>query len=277
MSHIVMAEAAALPGAADRLRAEIATLARAVRLEAGNERFDVYARPDRPGHWLMIERYRDKAAFERHLAMPHTKAFNAALAELAEGGASSVADLSASMASDAAAADVRGIDHVGITVPDIEAATAFFAAAFGARRLYDVQPAGAPPMAGEETERQLGLPARAQIVHMRLLRIGGSADIELFEVKGAAQAPAAGIVDLGLQHLAIHTDAIDAAAARFTEAGGTLLSVPHPLANQEDGPGNRGVYGRAPWGMLIELIQLPAGVSYPDDAILPRWKPLPHD
>lgn len=221
----------------------------------------------------MIERYRDQPAFERHLDMPHTIAFNEALGALAQGGASSVTALAAIGEGRSAAPDVRGIDHVGVTVPDIDAATAFFTAAFGAVALYDVQPADAPPMAGGETEHQLGLPVGTRIVHMRLLRIGASAGIELFQIEGADQAPAAGIADLGLQHIAIHTDDIDAAASRFEAAGGTLLSDPHPLANQEDRPGNRGVYGRTPWGTLIELIQLPGGVAYRDDATLPRWKP----
>jgi catechol 2,3-dioxygenase-like lactoylglutathione lyase family enzyme len=34
-------------------------------------------------------------------------------------------------------APVHGIDHVGITVPDIEAATRFFEAAFDAQVIYD--------------------------------------------------------------------------------------------------------------------------------------------
>ena len=273
MSHIVMAEAAALPGAEDRLLDRITALARAVRLEAGNEGFEVFAKPDAPGHWLMIEHYRDQPAFERHLKMPHTLAFNEALGELAQGGTSDVTALTTIDEARSAAADVRGIDHVGVTVPDIDAATAFFTAAFGAVALYDVQPADAPPMAGSDTERQLGLPKGARIVHMRLLRIGASAGIELFQLEGADQAAPAGIADLGLQHVAIHTDDIDAAASRFEAAGGTLLSDPHLLANQEDQPGNGGVYGRAPWGTLIELIQLPGGIAYRDDSSFPRWKP----
>ena len=41
---------------------------------------------------------------------------------------------------------VRAIEHVGITVPDLEAATAFFAEAFGAEYLYDMldEPLGGP-------------------------------------------------------------------------------------------------------------------------------------
>lgn len=273
MPYIVMAEAIALPNADLRLREEIEALARAVRMEAGNEAFEVFTKPDVAGGWLMIERYRDEAAFHSHLSMPHTMAFNEALSSMAQGGKSSVTRLTLVDEERAARPEIRGIDHVGVTVPDIAAATTFLQDAFGARALYDVQSADAPPMAGEETERQLGLPKGARIVHMRLVRIGASANIELFEVEGVDQASPAGIADPGLQHLAIYADDIAAACLRFTEAGGVLLSDAHPLANAEDGPNNRGVYGRAPWGMLIELIHTPDGVKYPADCVLPRWKP----
>jgi hypothetical protein len=63
-----------------------------------------------------------------------------------------------------------------------------------------------------------------------------------------------------------------AAAERFERAGGTLLSPPHGLAGVEDGPGNAGVYGRAPWGALIELITYPAGVDLPAGSPM-RWTP----
>ncbi len=36
----------------------------------------------------------------------------------------------------------RGVEHVGMTVPDIEAATSFFVGAFGAEILFDMSPPG---------------------------------------------------------------------------------------------------------------------------------------
>ena len=43
-----------------------------------------------------------------------------------------------------AAPGIRGIDHAGMTVPDIDAATRFFQDAFGAVTLYDVLPEDGP-------------------------------------------------------------------------------------------------------------------------------------
>ena len=44
---------------------------------------------------------------------------------------------------------IRGIDHFGMTVPDLEAATRFFEQAFDARVLYDNITRADPPFPGE--------------------------------------------------------------------------------------------------------------------------------
>ena len=218
MPHIVMAQCTALPGQEDALQSHIANLANAVRKEAGNEGFEVYQRPATKRGWTMIERYRDREAFDTHLNQPHTKSFNNALRELAEGGASDVTELAPVCRPDDAAPGVRGIDHVGITVPDLDAASDFLSRAFGARTLYDVLPADADPMQGAEVEHQLGISAGARIEHMRLMRIGASANIEMFRIANADQADAAGLVDYGLQHIALYVDDMDAAEIAIPDA-----------------------------------------------------------
>lgn len=164
----------------------------------------------------------------------------------------------------------RGIDHVGITVPDVNAASAFFEKALHAKKLYDVLPEGEKPFEGKETEQQLGIPPTSKIIHMRLIQIGDGPTIEMFQFADAPQQKAAGLNDFGYQHLAVYVDDIDAAAKQFKAAGGILLSAPHPLANVEDGPRNQGVYGRTPWGSLVELITYPDGLK---DKSLHRWTP----
>ena len=50
---------------------------------------------------------------------------------------------------------VRAIEHVGLTVPDLEEATTFFAEAFGAVKLYDMID---EPLSGPAIESGLGVP-----------------------------------------------------------------------------------------------------------------------
>lgn len=168
---------------------------------------------------------------------------------------------------------IRGIEHIGMTVPNIEEATLFFKEAFGALISYDVQRPEDEPMKGEDVEKQLGLPSGRKIVHMRLLRVEKGPSIELFELEAKPDQAPAGIADAGLHHFALYVDHIEEASKKFKAAGGSLLSEPHPLAGIEEGPHNRGVYGKTPWGSLIELIQYPDGIDYPEDSEAERWTP----
>ena len=91
MTRTMMARATPKAGQDAQLRTLVEDLARSVRAEPGNIRFEVFAEDG--GAMVMLEEYRDEAAFEAHLEMPHTKQFNAALGEVAAGGGSQVTDL----------------------------------------------------------------------------------------------------------------------------------------------------------------------------------------
>ena len=64
----------------------------------------------------------------------------------------------------------RGIDHVGITVPDLEAASRFLVEAFGAEVAYTNHTKSDPPETGAEAEARLGFVAGSAIVAVQTLR-----------------------------------------------------------------------------------------------------------
>ena len=168
----------------------------------------------------------------------------------------------------------RGIDHVGITVPDLDAATDFFMRAFGAALVHDLVSPSTEPLHGQEVEQQLGTPAGSRIMRIRLLRIGNGPTLELFQFESVKQTSPIALKDLGWNHICFYVDDISSAAERFEEAGGKLLTPPHPTGSDKKGQRSRGVYGRAPWGSLIELLTYPDRVQYPDQAVQ-RWTPQP--
>lgn len=174
---------------------------------------------------------------------------------------------------DAFGALPRGIHHLGMTVPDIEAATAFLRAALGARFCYDGVSAQDAPRQGAELERVLGLPAGAKIVRQRMLRIGNGPGLELFQIEAPNQQAAAALQDIGLNHLAVYVDDMAAAVQRMVAAGAEMLSEVHGNSRYEDTPGNGSVYARAPWGSLIELQSIPGGYYYPSDSESDVWLP----
>lgn len=165
---------------------------------------------------------------------------------------------------------IRAIEHVGITVPDLEQATTFFFEAFGAEKLYDMLD---EPLAGSAVESGLGVPPGAVIETIRMLRFGGGPNIELFVYSGTAQKEPVTPNDFGIQHFCVYVDDIDAAAQRLEEAGGTLLSQPNDLPGGDAGPGNRYLYARTPWGSTVELVTYPSPQAYESTTHLRRWRP----
>lgn len=171
---------------------------------------------------------------------------------------------------------IRGIEHVGITVPDLEAATAFLVSALGAEVLYDL-PAPSAEAFDEEADRrsqaQLGTQPRTRWLGSRMLRLGDGPSIELFEYADEGQRPSAGASDLGIQHFAIFVDDMEAARSRIIAAGGTALEGPTTLGGAEAGEGNQWLYTLAPWGSIIELVARPSPEAYEETTTLRRWRP----
>ncbi len=168
-----------------------------------------------------------------------------------------------------------GVNHVGLTVPDLDEATEFLRAALGAEVAYDSLTEHDEPRHGAETERQLGLPAGASIVRQRYLQIGTGPGLEMFETRGAEHQRAALLTDVGLEHLSVYVADIAAAVDRVAAAGGEVLSEVHGNSRYEDTPGNGSVYVRAPWGTLIELQTYPHGIDPPAGDHVRRWSPPP--
>jgi len=165
---------------------------------------------------------------------------------------------------------VRAVEHIGITVPDMEQATTFFAEAFGAEKLYDMLD---EPLGGPAVEAGLGIPQGAVIQVIRMLRLGNGPNLELFTYTGVAQRDPVVPSDYGLQHFCVYVDDIEAAAARLEKAGGIPLSPPNDLPGGDAGPGNRYLYARTPWGSTIELVTYPSPQAYEATTDLRRWRP----
>ncbi len=72
----------------------------------------------------------------------------------------------------------RGVDHIGLTVPNVEEASSFLGRAFGAEVVYDVVSNDTPALAGRENEDQSGMPAGSKCPHIRLIRISNGPQSE---------------------------------------------------------------------------------------------------
>jgi catechol 2,3-dioxygenase-like lactoylglutathione lyase family enzyme len=168
---------------------------------------------------------------------------------------------------------LRGVDHVGITVPDVEQATGFFVDVLGCELLYEQE----PPRDDAPRDR-LGVPEGSRIRDVRFLRCANGANVEIFEFYSPDQRediprPS----DVGIQHLALYVDDLDAAVDHLRRRGVKLMSGPNPLPGPEAGKGNRFIYARTPWDLTVELISYPAPMAYEQHSHTRRWKPMPTD
>ena len=147
--------------------------------------------------------------------------------------------------------NVRGIDHTGITVPDLEAAVAFFTNALGCRELYRLGPFQADD---DWMARRLGVDRAAVIPQIVILARGTGSRLELFHYVAPEQdqhIPRNS--DMGGHHIAFYVDDMDRALEAVRSHGAEVLDIPTVMA---DGPsaGETWVYVRTPWGLQIELV-----------------------
>ncbi|AVO00901.1 glyoxalase [Staphylococcus simulans] len=160
----------------------------------------------------------------------------------------------------------RGINHIGLTVPDIEAATRFFKEALDGKVAYDSQTEMDQPRGGNDVERFLDLESGAKIIKKRMMVFGNGPNIEMFEFVHAHQQAPAALQDIGFTHLSFYVDDFEEALERMVEAGGEPVSEPHENTRYEDSVGNETIYIKAPWGSLIELQTIPNGYYYPENS-----------
>ncbi|MGI6230563.1 MAG: VOC family protein [Tractidigestivibacter sp.] len=151
---------------------------------------------------------------------------------------------------------VKGIDHVAMTVPDVEKATQFLEEAFDAKTILDWHAPKGSAVSGPGAERVFGMPSGGRWDQRRMLQVGSSV-VELFHYEVSGQRDAARTVDYGITHMALLVDDVQEAARRFESAGGKLFAAHNTLDGRVD-PETAWVYGRTPWGAVVELVGFPA-------------------
>jgi 2-epi-5-epi-valiolone epimerase len=147
----------------------------------------------------------------------------------------------------------KHVDHVGIVVPDLDAAIAFFERALGARLLWRVGPFQKTPA---------GIPIKNVV--LALLRLGPSLNVELqaFEAEQQEKRLPSN-VDFGATHIGFFVEDIRAAAAFLAGHGVELLHGPIGTAGDAK-KGEQIWYFKTPWGGLMEILWRPDHLPYED-------------
>ncbi|TQR82397.1 VOC family protein [Mycobacterium hodleri] len=166
------------------------------------------------------------------------------------------------------------VDHVGLTVPDLDQAVTFFTEAFGCEEIF---------RAGPYSDCGYFWPGEAQpevaTVRLAMLRHGGTHNVELLEYKDRSRVDrpeAPRPTERGGAHLAFYVDDIHALVDALRQRNDVrFLGV---VEREQGGPidGLEWVYLLTSWGLVIELLrwepgQLPYEVGTSARLIPPPW------
>ena len=165
---------------------------------------------------------------------------------------------------------LRGTDHFGVTVPDVEAATRFFVDVIGCTPFYSLGPISSD---SDWMQTHLGVHRRAAIRKLRFLRCKNGINFELFEYSSPDQHTEwPKNSDHGSSHIALYVDDFDAALAYLKSKGVRVQGEP---TVRDGGPsaGLTWVYFLTPWGMQMELVSYPNGKAYEKDYEGRLWHP----
>jgi catechol 2,3-dioxygenase-like lactoylglutathione lyase family enzyme len=156
---------------------------------------------------------------------------------------------------------VRGLDHIGFTVPDLEEAHAFLVDVLGCEFLYRLGPFADD---GTWMSTHLRVDDRAVMRELRFYRLGDHAVLEAFQydAAGAGQSVPRNS-DVGGHHVALYVEDLDACIEELNAHGVDVMAG--PTASRGPSEGQRWIYFLAPWGMQFELVSYPGGKAFDHD------------
>ncbi len=164
---------------------------------------------------------------------------------------------------------LRGTEHIGFTVPDLDEAHRFFVDVIGCEYVYTL----GPFERDDDWMRQhLSVHPRSVMRELRFYRCKFGPNFEVFQWEPAdGQQAQPRNSDIGGHHLAFYVDDLDAAIEYLRGHGVHLLG--EPTASRNASEGQRWQYFLSPWGMQFELVSFPNGKAYERDSAVRLWDP----
>jgi catechol 2,3-dioxygenase-like lactoylglutathione lyase family enzyme len=155
------------------------------------------------------------------------------------------------------------LDHIGFTVPDLEAATRFLVDVLGCQYLYTLGPYAHDD---DWMSEHLNVDPRAVMRELHFFRCGDQAVFEVFEYTAPDQRfEQPRNSDIGGHHVALYVEDLDLAVEYLRAQGVAVLG--DPTASRGPSEGQRWVYFLAPWGMQFELVSYPHGKAFDRQAV----------
>lgn len=165
---------------------------------------------------------------------------------------------------------LRGTEHVGFTVPDLEQATEFFVQIVGCEYMFELGPFASDD---DWMKTHLNVHPRTVMHRLRFFRCKHGSNFEVFQYESPDQNP---VIpknsDIGGHHLAFYVDDFDVALAWLKEKGVKVLGSP-TVRTIGPNAGQTWIYFLSPWGMQFELVSFPDGKGYEKNTTQRLWHP----
>ena len=170
---------------------------------------------------------------------------------------------------------LRGTDHIGFTVPNLDEAVAFFVSVIGCEPFYELGPFKDDD--GDWMRTHLNVHPRTVMRRLKFLRCRNGSNFELFEYEAPGQRREQPCnSDVGGHHLALYVDDMAAAVAYLKSKGVRVLGDP-TVRTAGPSAGQSWVYFLTPWGMQMELVSYPDGKGYERKTTARLWHPAVPD
>ncbi len=153
---------------------------------------------------------------------------------------------------------LEGMDHVGITVPDLDSAVAFYCTLLGAQEIFRLGPFDARDF--DLVDGKDWALAHVNVADGRftlaMLEYANGSRLELFQYDRPTERPSSPPrnSDLGGHHIAFKVSDLDAVLAIAGSFSLTFLAGPIEI-NEGPAAGQRIIYVLDPWGNQLELVE----------------------
>lgn len=150
-----------------------------------------------------------------------------------------------------------GVDHVSWTVPDLDAAIAFYTEGFGASLLYRIGPIDAadiPPGTDGRDWMEAHIGIKGARLTLAMLQLAPNLKFQLVQYDKPLERRQDVLrsCDRGGHHLALLVEDVDAVVAWLAARGCTVCET----IAMDAGPlaGKKNVYVQDPWGHQLEIV-----------------------
>lgn len=158
---------------------------------------------------------------------------------------------------------LSGLEHVGLTVPNLEEAITFFCDVIGCEFLYK----HGPYIDENEGDKNfynffVELHPRTEAT-IAMLRCGNGSNLELFEFKAPGQKTTIPpFSDHGGAHLTFYVDDMERAVSYLRKKGVHVMGGAAESPGPEAGKLSTNTHFKTPWGQMLEVIAYPYGRDY---------------